>query len=76
MLFAPLAMLFDFDLALNFPLVLAGPVIDALALFALELENIVLTHNFTFVIPSKARNLARMGVMSLAFARDPSLRSG
>lgn len=40
--FTPAAMLFDFDFALDFPLILTGPVIDALALFALELNQIVL----------------------------------
>ena len=74
-LLAPLAMFFQLDFALNFTLVLAGPIIDAFALLALKFDQIVLRHMFTFVIPSKTRNLARMGVINLAFARDPSLRS-
>jgi len=41
---APLAMLFELYLALNFALVLATPIIDTLAFGALEFDEIVLTH--------------------------------
>lgn len=46
MLFAPRAMLFEFNFAFNFALVFARPVIDALAFFALKFDKIILTHSF------------------------------
>jgi hypothetical protein len=47
---APFAELIQFDLALNFPLVLAGPIIDSLANFALQLYQIFLRHIVLYLL--------------------------
>jgi len=45
MLLAPLAKFFYLNFALNFALVFARPIIDALAIFALKFNEIILGHN-------------------------------
>ena len=44
--FAPLAEFFQLNFPFHFALVLAGPVIDALALGALKFDQIILTHSY------------------------------
>ena len=47
-LFTPLAEFFQLNFALNFALVLTGPVIDTFANGALKFDEIVLRHKISF----------------------------
>lgn len=51
---APLAPLFELDLALHQLLVLGGPIVDALAFIAGELYQTVLRHNAKHYTPAEA----------------------